>query len=193
MTRTQRDEFDVVVICSGNRFRSPIAEGVLRAAVGGLPVRVRSVGTLDLESGPALPEAVEVAESFGLDLASHRSRSLVGESLADADLVVGFESIHVASAVIDAGAQRERSFLLTELVESLAGVELPDGVDPLERARTGVRAAHEARTRAGRPASGEIPDPVGGPAAGFRATGQRVRELTARLAGELFGPVASRR
>ena len=53
------DEFDVVVICSGNRFRSPIAEAILRREIEGLPVRVRSFGTMDLPSGHALSEAIE--------------------------------------------------------------------------------------------------------------------------------------
>ena len=74
------DDFDVVVICSGNRFRSPIAEAVLRREAEGLPVRVRSFGTMDLPTGQALPEAIELAPSYGLDLRSHRSRPVAGRT-----------------------------------------------------------------------------------------------------------------
>jgi protein-tyrosine phosphatase len=180
------DDFDVVVICSGNRFRSPIAEGVLRGAAAGLPVRVRSLGTLDLREGPVLPEALEFGRSFGLDLSEHRSRRLAEADLSGADLVIGFEPIHVSSAVVDAGARRERTFLLTELVDSLPGVDPPQATTPVERARALVRSADQARTGAGRGAVEEIADPIGGPAAGFRATGERVRELTLRVAEALF-------
>jgi protein-tyrosine phosphatase len=179
------DEFDVVVICSGNRFRSPIAEAVLREATDGLPVRVRSFGTLDLASGQALPEALELAPSLGLDLTSHRSHRLAGEDLSRADLVIGFEPIHASSAVIEAGAPRERTFLLTELVERLEGVTLPDGLGPVERARAAVEQADEART-ASPSTPEEIADPIGGPPAGYRTSADRVNRLTRRLAELLF-------
>jgi protein-tyrosine phosphatase len=180
------DEYDVVVICSGNRFRSPIAEAVLREATDGLPVRVRSFGTLDLASGQALPEALELAPTLGLDLASHRSHRLAGEDLSRADLVIGFEPIHVSSAVIEAGASRERTFLLTELVERLEGITLPDGLGPVERAHAAVREADEAR-KASPSTPEEIADPIGGPPAGYRTSADRVNRLTRRLAELLFG------
>jgi len=77
------DEFDVVVICSADRFRSPLAAAVLKRQAEGLPVRVRSFGTMDLPSGHALSQAIELAASYGLDLISHRSaqaRSANGRS-----------------------------------------------------------------------------------------------------------------
>jgi protein-tyrosine phosphatase len=179
-------EFDLVVICSGNRFRSPIAEGILRGATDGLPVRVRSFGTLDLAPSQALPEALELAPSLGIDLTSHRSRPLTGEDLSSADLVVGFERIHLSRAVLDAGAPRERAFLLTELVDRLEGVTLPEGLGPVERARAAIRKADEARTADRRAVPKEIADPIGGPRAGFRTSADDVSRLTQRLVDLLF-------
>ncbi|MEP6909239.1 MAG: hypothetical protein ABI896_02265 [Actinomycetota bacterium] len=191
MAAGRPDEFDLVVVCSGNRFRSPIAEGVLKAATDGLAVRVRSVGTLDLASVPALPEALELAPSFGIDLSPHRSRRLSEADLSDADLVVGFEPIHVSSAVVRAGARRERTFLLTELVDCLAGVVLPDGLGPLERGRLAVQGADQARKNAGLPGWEEIADPMGGTPADFRSCGEQVHRLTRRLAELLFGSASA--
>lgn len=184
----EQDVFDVVVICSGNRFRSPIAQTVLQEASAGLPVRVGSAGTLDLQPGPALPQAITIGKSLGLDLSAHVSRRVAGSDLSEADLVIGFEPIHVATAVVDAGARRERTFLLTELMELLSGVGLPNDAKPVERARSAVREANEARSRVPTGDWGEIADPVGGPEAGFVATGRLVRQLTLALAASLFGP-----
>jgi protein-tyrosine phosphatase len=181
------DEFDIVVICTGNRFRSPIAASILRGATDGLPVRVRSFGTLDLAPSQVLPEALELAPALGLDLASHRSCPLAGQDLGSADLVIGFERIHVSRAVVDSGAPYERTFLLTELVDRLEGVTLPEGLEPVERARAAVRAADEARTGAKRAIPEEIADPIGGRPAVFRASADRVSGLTQRLARLLFG------
>jgi low molecular weight protein-tyrosine phosphatase len=182
------DDFDVVVICSGNRFRSPIAEAVLRrqAEGQGLPVRVRSFGTMDLPSGHALPEALELAPGYGLDLMSHRSSPLAGQDLSGADLVIGFEQIHVSTAVVGAGAQRERTFLITELLAGLDESALPQNDGVVERARAAVRQADAAR-RAAPGIPQEIADPIGGPAAGYRRTADEVYRLTTRVAERLFG------
>ncbi|HKB20049.1 MAG TPA: hypothetical protein VKC65_03470 [Gaiellaceae bacterium] len=180
------DEFDVVVICSGNRFRSPLAEAVLRRAADGLPVRVRSFGTLNLAPGHALPEAIELAPGYGLDLTSHRSRPLVGEDLSGADLVIGFEPIHVSTAVVNAGAQRAGTFLITELAAALdeSAPTLEGGV--VERARAAVRQADEKR-KAAATSPQEIADPIGGPPAGYRKIADEVYGLTTRVAERLFG------
>jgi protein-tyrosine phosphatase len=180
------DEFDLVVICSGNRFRSPIAEAVLRREADGLSVHVRSFGTMDLPSGHALSEALELAPGYGLDLMSHRSHPLAGEDLSCADLVIGFEQIHVSTAVVGAGAQRERTFLITELVAALDEIAPAQQDSVVEQARTVVRQADEAR-RAARIIPQEIADPIGGPAAGYRKIGDEVYRLTTRVAERLFG------
>jgi protein-tyrosine phosphatase len=180
------DDFDVVVICSGNRFRSPIAEAVLRREADGLPVRVRSFGTMDLPSGHALSEALELAPGYGLDLMSHRSHPLAGRDLSDADLVIGFEQIHVAMAVVGAKALRERTFLITELVAGLEETTPPQEDGVADRARASVRQADKARKAASRIPQ-EIADPIGGPAAGYRKTGDEVYRLTIRVAERLFG------
>jgi protein-tyrosine phosphatase len=180
------DDFDVVVICSGNRFRSPIAEAVLRRAADGLPVRVRSFGTMDLPSGHALSEALELAPGYGLDLMSHRSHPLAGTDLSGADLVIGFEQIHVSTAVVGARARRERTFLITELVAGLDETGPPQADGVVERARAVVRQADESR-RAAHRIPQEIADPIGGSAAGYRKTADEVYRLTSRVAERLFG------
>jgi low molecular weight protein-tyrosine phosphatase len=182
----QSDEFDVVVICSGNRFRSPLAEALLRRAADGLPVRVRSFGTMDLPEGHALPEALELAPGYGLDLVSHRSRPLAGQDLSDADLVIGFEQIHVSKAVVDAHAHRERTFLITDLDAGLDEASPPQEEGVVERARARVRQADEARLAARRKVPQEIADPIGGPPAGYRKAADEVYRLTTRVAERLF-------
>lgn len=178
------DEFDVVVICSGNRFRSPLAEAVLRSKTGGLPVRVRSFGTLGLPSGEALSQALELAPQFGLDLTAHRSHPLAGADLSDADLVIGFELVHVALAVVDAKAHRERAFLITELVAALDETEPPQAYGVVERARATVQQADAARPGG---ALTEVADPLGGPASGYEKSAEEVYRLTTRVAERLFG------
>jgi protein-tyrosine phosphatase len=179
-------EFEVVFLCTGNRFRSPMAAAFFARATDGLPVRVRSLGTLDVGPIPVLPEALEESASLGLDLSSHRACRLAGEDLSETDLVVGFERAHVAQAVVEARARRERTFTLPELVGLLAAIAPSPDLDPVERARVALQAAHEARP-ASQAFAPEVADPLGRPRSAQRETATRVQELVTQLAIGLFG------
>jgi protein-tyrosine phosphatase len=177
--------FDVVFICTGNRFRSAIAEALLARLTDGLPVAVGSAGTLDLGPVGVLPEALELAESLEIDLTRHRARCVRGLDLSEADLVLGFERSHAATAVVDCGARREVTFTLPELAALLGPVREPDG-DLIRHARGAVIRANEARDRAGGRLH-ELADPLGGTPETFRWTAEEVRSLTETVAKSLFG------
>ena len=177
--------FDIVFICTGNRFRSVIGEGLMKRLTEGMPVRTTSAGTLDLGPVEALPEALELAPSLDLDLTEHRARCVRNVDLTDADLVLGFEYQHLAAAVTEGGARRERTFTVPELVMLLEeGGTATDGGDPVAEASRAVQQADAARPGGHRP---EIPDPLGGSAEVFHGTALEVRALTERLAELLFG------
>jgi len=178
----------LVIICSGNRFRSPLAEAVIRSLAGPIPLEISSLGLYELGPVPPLDEALAIAEDFGLDISTHRARPLKGETLSDADLILGFERIHVAAAVVNASADRAVTFTLPELVELLPAVPAPSTEEPVARARELLRGAHALRAGLPPPALlPEVPDPWGATADVYAATGARVAELSRLLIGLLFG------
>jgi protein-tyrosine phosphatase len=176
-------QFEVVFVCTGNRFRSAIAEALLAKLTQGLPVKTSSAGTLDLGPVAVLPEAVELAPELGIDLADHRARCVRNVDLSGADLVLGFERMHLALAVVECGAPRERTFTLPELVSLLPEGEAADA-DPVSSARQLVRRAHGRRT-ADRQL--ELADPLGATPNVFRSTATEIQRLVERLASGLFG------
>jgi protein-tyrosine-phosphatase len=178
------EDFEVVFICTGNRFRSAIAAALLTQSTEGLPVRTTSAGTLDLGPVGVLPEALALAPSLGVDLNAHRARCVRDVDLTGSDLVLGFELVHVATAVVDCGARREHSFTLPELAALLPDEVAPGQGDVVAHAREVVRRAHEARD-SDRPV--ELADPLGGSTDVFRHTAAEVRVLTEKLATALFG------
>jgi protein-tyrosine phosphatase len=180
--------FRVDLICTGNRFRSPLAEGMIRRLADGLPLELRSYGLYDLGRVPPLREALVAAERLQINISDHRARPLQGERLDASDLVLGFERIHVATAVVDAAARRERAFTLPELVALLTQADVPELEDPLERARLAVRTAHEQRhARLPEEALAEVADPWSRPEAVYAETAKRVADLCRRLVPRLFG------
>lgn len=180
--------FAVVLLCTGNRFRSPIAEGLIRSYTAGIPVDVSSLGLAELGPVPPLPEALEEAERFDLDISEHRAKPLRGQDLRRADLVLGFERIHVATAVVEANARRELAFTLPELVGLVDGLEVTADGDPVARARRLVDLADQRRRAEPEvPLLPELGDPWGGPPELYRETAERVVDLCMNLVPVLFG------
>jgi protein-tyrosine-phosphatase len=161
---------------------------LLRSLGAGLPLEFHSYGLYDLGPEPPLREALVAAERLEIDISQHRARPLRGEDLSASDLVLGFERIHVATAVVEAGASRERTFTLPELVALLEDAEVPAATDPVERARQAVSAAHERRAAiAPDEVFPEVADPWSQPNAVYAETARAVDVLCRRLARWLFG------
>lgn len=186
-----RKPFTAYFICLGNRCRSPFAEGTFRRLTSGLPVEVGSAGTLDHEGLESPREIHQLGRAAGMDLTAHRSRGLRSVPLPNADLVLGFELAHVAGAVIDGGAPKDKTFRLPELVRLLDDVSAPAHADPAQRARALVAAADQARSGGGGFFSGEdVADPFGGPMKGYEQMAGRITQLTEKLVVQLFGATA---
>jgi protein-tyrosine phosphatase len=178
----------IVVLCTGNRFRSPLAAALLARSAAGLPVEISSAGALDVGTRGILPEAVELGARYGVDLSAHRSHQVRPRELAGIDLALGFEKFHLATAVVDGGAPRDRAFTLPELVGLLALVDPDETAEPVPRAQALIARAGEVRRElgsSGRPP--EIADPLGQSKSAQAEIATRVAELTERLAEQLWG------
>lgn len=181
------DAIHVVFVCTGNRFRSPLAEALLRRAVPPYALRTSSYGTLNVGSAPPLEEAVDEAQRLGIDLSEHVARPITGADLSAADLVIGFERHHGVSAIVDARAPRERTFTLAEVVPALEALKVAPRPDPLLRARRAL-ALLDAHPR---PAAAqwdppEVDDPIGLARGAQREIAHTIEDLVARLARGLF-------
>jgi protein-tyrosine phosphatase len=82
--------FSILVVCTGNICRSPLAEQLLRArfAASGLEVTVRSAGTGAAAGTPMTPQAAELSMRYGGAPARHTATELTERLVADADLVL---------------------------------------------------------------------------------------------------------
>jgi len=187
----QRDaavgSFRVAFVCTGNRFRSALAESAFRSASMHVPVEASSFGTMNIGSAPALPEAVVVGAAHGLDLSRHLAKSLATIDLSEASLVVGFEPQHITAAVDVAGARADRAFLLRELLDLFEEVGVDSDAAPIERATGYVARAHlHRREEPGRWLGREIGDPMGLTRDEQQTIGHAVCDGAIRLARALF-------
>jgi protein-tyrosine phosphatase len=151
-------------------------------------VHVESMGTSDVGAVPALPEALAFGSRAGLDLSPHRARPLVPELLADADLVLGFEEMHIWDAVMDGGARRDRIFTLPELIALLARQAGADDAadDVVAHARRAIVLAHQARQESRTARRPQINDPLGRGSAAFAEAAFSIADLSEELTARLF-------
>ena len=90
MSQRER-EFEVVFVCTGNRFRSPLAESLLRAATEGLPVRVRSLGMLRVRAASQPASSSDAADNR-FDLVASGTRHEVFRDLEKPDVRAAVEA-----------------------------------------------------------------------------------------------------
>ena len=201
-TGTRRGDVGVariVVLCTANVCRSPMAATLLgrRLAEIGVTVQVHSAGML--RSGdPPHPEVISVMAGYGIDIAAHRSRVACAADLARADLVLAMARDHLRFAVVTEPEAWPRAFTLRELIRrgERVGPRLPG--EPLS---CWLSRAHEGRGRAallGDCAHDDVPDPAGQPMPAYADVARLLDRSAARLAelGWAHGgarPLAARR
>ena len=107
----------LLVVCTANMCRSPMAAALLADRLNGVPelLPVGSAGLLEGGS-PASYEAVRAVAARGCDLSGHISRRLTPELLADASLVLAMERRHLREALLMDPGALHRCFTLREIV-----------------------------------------------------------------------------
>jgi protein-tyrosine-phosphatase len=118
----------VILVCTGNTCRSPLAEALLRQALserGITDIEVTSAGTGAWEGAPASEGAYLVGLESGLDLSGHRARLLTGEVVASSDLILTMARHHRAR-VLELGAEQRVHLLGDFAGRSGAAAEVAD-------------------------------------------------------------------
>lgn len=146
----------ILIVCTGNTCRSPMAEVLLAAKLAGDPdlhdSEVRSAGTGAWDGAPASEGAYLVALERGLDLSGHRARLLTSDQVRNADLILTMSESHVGRVADLGGAEKVHT--------------LP------------AFAGHPGGIR-------EVDDPVGGEVGRFRAVADVLDDLLDRTVERL--------
>ena len=136
--------FRILLVCTGNVCRSPMAEGLLRKLLREQNRHgefvVESAGTYPLDGCAASLEAIDTAAEDGVDIRGHVARSLTARLVERADLILTMAPEH-AEWVVAAFPKVESKVHLLTMYGDPKGDRL--GVhDPIGLGRETYKAAY---------------------------------------------------
>ncbi|CAN7164914.1 low molecular weight phosphatase family protein [Microbacterium sp. LjRoot45] len=175
----------ILLVCTANRARSPMAQLMLARLLPAAPegIRLRSAGTRAHEGEPVTRQALQVLEARGFDAASFRSRPLTAELVAWADLVLCAERAHRGDVVRLLPRAHRKTFTLAQAARLLSVAELPDrGADSVPALAEALAAARGILPQS---VDDDIDDPAGGTMADYERAADRIAAATRAVAGAL--------
>ncbi len=111
----------ILVICTANICRSPVAEAIIRDRLQTMGLddwTVSSAGTWAMVERAASHNSQVVMAQYGLDISDHMARMLDESDLREADLVLCMEEGHVEALMVEFPGQAHKVYLIA----AMAGV-----------------------------------------------------------------------
>jgi len=189
--------FTVLVVCTGNVVRSPLAEQILAAsAETALPaevaaqVRIESAGTEAPVGAPMAPPAAEISTRVGAHPTGHRARQLTIDMVRDSDLTLVATREHRKAIARMHPRSARTLFTIREFarVAAVFGAEEPDAPRSADELRGLVvqAAARRGYQPLLDPALDDIVDPIGRSEKTYRRMAEELVPAVRAVAELLF-------
>lgn len=86
---------NILILCTGNSCRSPMAEGLLKAKMNNKNIKIHSAGTHAFEGVGASENSIAVMLEDRIDIANHKARILNEDLVKEAELIFAMAPEHV--------------------------------------------------------------------------------------------------
>jgi protein-tyrosine phosphatase len=187
--------FRVLVVCSGNIARSPLAEQLLRSRLPGAGgVVVTSAGTIADDGRAMAPEAAALAARYGGDPRGHAAKRLDEELIRDADLVLTATREHRAAVVQMVPRASRTAYTINQFARLLGSLDpgVIAGAPSVEALVAEVAAQRGMVPPPADPTVDDIVDPYRKSAEVYEDAGGQIDRATDAIARALSQPASLR-
>ncbi len=121
----------IIVVCTANICRSPMAAALLQHALAAQPEPLRSfkiisAGVAARAGDPVSENSVLALKKVGLDISQHTSRPLTQKMMDEASLVLGMTESHRAMIQLQAEPPPKNLFLFREFLPQRGDKQIGD-------------------------------------------------------------------
>ena len=180
---------ELLLVCTANRCRSPIAEALLRVRLSADPgLSVQSAGLLP--GGLPVPgDALVRMDRLGVDLSGHRSVQVSDTMLVHASLILVMTRHHARLLIDHDRRLRSRCFTIKDFVRRTSAVHehFDLTADPGELLRD-LDRGRRVTSLLGSSPDDDVADPMGRSASVWDTVVSELDVLTDQLARTLAGP-----
>jgi protein-tyrosine-phosphatase len=117
---------NVLYICTGNVFRSPVASEMTKKLFGGLGIMVESAGILEYGGAPLPERIIAMARGYGIDLSEHRPRRVNTRLVEAADLILVFDGNQVGQLIAEYPQARNKTYAIKDYAGCHDGRDMED-------------------------------------------------------------------
>jgi len=119
----------ILLVCTGNTCRSPMAEGIFKNILSGYDkASVSSAGIITANGLPPSKNAVLATEKIGIDISNHKSRLITKKLFEESDIILCMTHEHKEMILMYLGAN-DKTFTLSEFAGEDCDVPDPFGGD----------------------------------------------------------------
>ncbi|NYD68501.1 arsenate reductase/protein-tyrosine-phosphatase family protein [Agromyces atrinae] len=193
---------NILVVCTGNICRSPLAEQVLRErlAEAGVTATVESAGTRAMDGHEMTPQSADLARALGVSDTTHTARQITPALIEAADLVLVASRSHRREVVEEVPRAGRYTFTLRELARLIEAASA-DGTLDQAPLRASIDLVSEIAALRGAfpppadPADDDIVDPYRREQSVYDEAGRLIDDSTRVIAAALAAaaPVAANR
>jgi len=117
---------NVLYVCTGNVFRSPVAAEMTRQLLGDTKVKVESAGILEYKGTPLPKDVIELTKRYGIDLSAHRPKQLNAKLVEAAELILVFDSKQVGELTEKYPKAKNKTYTIKNYAGIYDGQDMED-------------------------------------------------------------------